>query len=334
VAKIPSPPEVELVIIAGPTGVGKTDIGVELALRCGGEIISADSMQVYRRLRIGTARPTPEQCRGVPYHGVAMIEPTETFHLGAFIETADRLIAQIAARGRRPLVVGGTGLYIKGLLEGVFEAPPVDRALRERLLERAAAEGPAALHEELRRVDPEAAARISPGDPVRIERALEVWHQTGRPISALWRESRRALSRYPYYLFVITCDRAVLYERINRRVERMFREGLADEVKRLVEEGVPPDCHAFKALGYRHVLAWLEGRTSKREAIEQMQKHSRRYAKRQLTWFRAMTGAIWLDVTGLSPAEAAREIERRILSTGPSRRTWFEETAAEKRRPR
>ena len=312
-----------LIVVGGPTGVGKTDVAVEVALRCGGEIISADSMQVYRRLKIGTAKPTAEQCRGVGYHGIDLIEPSETFHLGAFIEMSDRLIGEIVARGRRPLIVGGTGLYIKGLLQGVFNAPEADRTIRERLLARVAAEGAPALHAELERVDPEAAANISPNDPIRTTRALEVWEQTGRPISQLWRESRAAGSRYPYHLFVLARERRDLYERINQRVERMFRAGLADEVRRLVAEGVPPDCHAFKALGYRHVLAWTEGQSSEREAVEQMQKHSRRYAKRQMTWFRAMTGARWIDVTRRSVADVADEIERGVASNEPLTRTWF-----------
>ena len=312
-----------LIVIGGPTGVGKSDLAVELALRCGGEIISADTMQVYRRFDIGTAKPTPEQCRGVLYHGVDLIEPTETFDLGAFIEMADRAITDIAARDRKPIIVGGTGLYIKGLLQGVFEAPEVDRAIRDRLLARAAAEGTPALHAELARVDPEAAANISPNDPVRVTRALELWEQTRRPISQLWRQSRAAVSRYPYHLFVLTCDRSVLYERINRRVERMFRAGLADEVRRLVAEGVSPDCHAFKALGYRHVLAWIEGRISERDAVEAMQKHSRHYAKRQLTWFRAMSGAHWIDVAQRPIADVAGEIERHAATHDPETRTWF-----------
>jgi len=312
-----------LIVVGGPTAVGKTDVAVELALRCGGEIISADSMQVYRRLEIGTAKPTPQQRRGIPYHGVNLIEPGETFHLGAFIEMADRLIAEIVAQRRQPLIVGGTGLYIKGLLQGVFEAPGVDRSIRERLLARVAAEGAPALHAELARVDPETAASISPNDPIRVTRSLEVWEQTGRPISQLWKESRSAKSRYPYHLFVLTYKRALLYERINRRVEQMFRAGLADEVRRLVSEGVPPNCHAFKALGYRHILAWIEGHITEREAIEQMQKHTRRYAKRQLTWFRAMTGACWIDMTVRGAADVAGEIERHIATTEPLTRTWF-----------
>ncbi|MCX8037466.1 MAG: tRNA (adenosine(37)-N6)-dimethylallyltransferase MiaA [Candidatus Sumerlaeia bacterium] len=312
-----------VIIIGGPTGVGKTDVGVELALRCGGEIISADSMQVYRRFQIGTAKPTPQQCRGIPYHGIDLIEPTQTFHLGAFIEMADRLIAEIAARGRQPLIVGGTGLYIKGLLQGVFDSPPVDAALRRRLLERAKAEGAPMLHAELARVDPPAAARISPNDPVRIVRALEVWEQTGRPISALWAEQRAASgvvaakSRHPYYLFVLYCERAILYERINRRVEAMFHAGLADEVRQLLAAGVSPDCHAFKALGYRHVLAWIEGRISEGDAIAEIQKHTRHYAKRQLTWFRAMTGAQWIDVGTRGAADVAAEISARVQRQPP-----------------
>ena len=308
-----------LIVIGGPTGVGKTDIAVDLARRCGGEIISADSMQVYRRLDIGTAKPTPSQCRGIPYHGIDFVEPPETFHLGAFIELADRLIAEIVTRGHRPLVVGGTGLYMKGLLQGVFDAPEVEPAIRKRLLERVKSEGAPTLHAELARVDPNAAANISPNDPIRITRALEVWEQTGRPISQLWQESRAAESRYPYHLFVLTCERSVLYDRINRRVEAMFRAGLADEVKRLVAEGVSPTCHAFKTLGYGHLLAWIEGRIGEREAIEEMQKHSRHYAKRQLTWFRAMSGAVWIDAGRRSVEEVAIEIERYVASHEPLR---------------
>ncbi len=318
-----------LIVIGGPTGVGKTDVAVELALRCSGEIISADSMQVYRQFQIGTAKPTPQQCREVPYHGVDLLEPNQTFHLGAFIEMADRLIAEITARGRQPLVVGGTGLYIKGLLEGVFESPPVDVALRKRLLERARTEGSSVLHAELARVDPAAAARISPNDPVRIVRALEVWEQTGRPISELWAEHRAAAgdataeSRYPFHLFVLHCERTILYERINRRVEAMFHAGLADEVRHLLAGGVSPDCHAFKALGYRHVLAWIEGRISERDAIAEMQKHTRHYAKRQLTWFRAMTGAQWIDVSTRPAADVAAEIFAHVNRQLPRTQAWF-----------
>jgi tRNA dimethylallyltransferase len=324
----------ELIVIGGPTGVGKTNVGVELALRLGGEIVSADSMQVYRRFRIGTAKPSAEEARGVPYHLVDFLEPGERFHLGAFIEMADRLIAEIVARKRRPIVVGGTGLYIKGLLQGVFESPEIDPAIRRRLRERAAAEGAPALHAELARVDPDVAATISPNDPVRVTRALEVWEQTGRPISALWREARGSQSaapqsRYPYHLFVLTAERQALYERINRRVERMFRSGLAAEVERLVgEEGVSPESHAFKALGYRPVLDWVEGRASEREAVERMQLRSRQYAKRQLTWFRAMTGAVWIDVTNRPAAEVAREIRERVAQVPACTHTWFGEGSA------
>ena len=321
-----------LLVIGGPTAVGKTDVGIELALRRNGEIISADSMQVYRRLLIGTARPTDEECRGVPYHGVALIEPHETFHLGAFIDLADRLIARIAARGRQPLVVGGTGLYIKGLLQGVFDSPEVDAALRDRLLGRAAAEGPARLHAELGAVDPEAARQISPNDPIRLTRALEVWQQTGRPISALWKESRALRARYPYYLFVLSAGREALHERIDRRIERMFLAGLPDEVRRLVDEGVAPECHAFKALGYRHVLAWLDGELSLREAMEILRTQTRQYAKRQLTWFRGMRGAIWIDVTGRRISDIADEIELHLATRPPATRTWHTPEAPEEER--
>jgi tRNA dimethylallyltransferase len=314
-----------LIVIGGPTGVGKTEAGVELALSVGGEIISADSMQVYKRLKVGTAKPTPDEARGVPYHGVDFIEPTERFHLGAFIEMADRLIDEIAARDRRPLIVGGTGLYIKGLLQGVFEAPEVDPEVRRRLHQRLERGGARALHAELAHVDPEAADVISPNDPIRITRALELWEQTGRPISDLWRESHSDRARYPYYLFVLTADREVLYDRIERRVERMFEAGLPDEVRRLVDYGVSPDSHAFKALGYRHVLAWLEGDLSREEAIEEMKKHSRNYAKRQLTWFRAMKGAVWIDVTERRAKDTAGTIERCVAEQPPRTDTWWAE---------
>lgn len=316
-------PVPELIAIGGPTGIGKTDVAVELALRRGGEVISADSMQVYRSLQVGTAKPTREECRGIPYHGIDLVDLDETFHVGAFIEMADRLIGEMTARGRQPIVAGGTGLYIKGLLQGVFEAPAVDPALRERLNARVAAEGVETLYAELERIDPEAAEGIAPRDAIRITRALEIWEQTGQPISDLWRAARSRRSRYPYHLFVLTCDREVIYERINRRVEAMFRAGLADEVQRLIAEGVPTDCHAFKALGYRHVLAWLEGRISEEEAIEEMQKHTRHYAKRQLTWFRAMAGAHWIDVTARTTAEIADEIETHVASNEPLTQTWY-----------
>jgi len=301
-------PICHLNILAGPTGVGKTALAIKLAREWNMEIISADSMQVYRQLSIGTAKPTQEECGGIPYRLINCADIDEHYDLARFIREADECIARVVREGKRPLVVGGTGLYIKGLLEGIFEADSRSDEVREELRRRMKKEGLAPLYEELQRIDSEAAARIKPRDHQRILRALEVFLTTGIPISQLQKKSRNSRPRYPHTLLVLTRNREELYDRIEARVDEMFSVGLMEEVKGILDAGYSPDLHPLKALGYREMIRALREEWTQERAREEMKKVTRRYAKRQLTWFRGMTQAHWLNITGLSEEETMQKI--------------------------
>ncbi len=298
-----------LYILAGPTGVGKTQLAIRLAQEWETEIISADSMQVYRQLSIGTAKPTPAECEGIPYHLVSCVDIDEGYDLARFMRDADEIIATLAREQKRPLIVGGTGLYIKGLIEGIFEADSKAPDVRAELKERERKDGLEILYDELCRIDPEAASRIKPGDRQRILRALEVFITTGVPISQLHRESRREHPRYPHTLVVLTRRRDELYARIEARVDKMFAAGFVEEVRNILEKGYSPELHPLKALGYRDVIRALKGEWSFEEASEEMKKATRRYAKRQLTWFRGMPQAQWVNISGLSDGEALSKVK-------------------------
>lgn len=299
-----------LYIIAGPTGVGKTGLAVRLAREWDTEIISADSMQIYRQLSIGTARPTTEECGGIPYHLVNCVNIDEKYDLARYISEADDLIVRLAERQRKPLIVGGTGLYIKGLLEGIFDGDSKNEQIRSELVRRMNEQGLPPLYEELGRVDPEAHARIKPRDHQRILRALEVYYTTGAPISEWQKRSRRAEPRYPHTLLILNRDRGELYDRIDARVDAMFAAGLLDEVRGILAAGYSPALHPLKALGYREMIRAIREEWSLEKALEEMKKVTRRYAKRQLTWFRGMPQARWLNLSGLSEVEALSEIRR------------------------
>lgn len=280
-----------MVAIVGPTGVGKTALSLDLAERFRGEIVNYDSVQVYRYLDIGTAKPTPEERRRVPHHLFDLLEPHEPFHAAAFVEKADRVIAEITSRGRLPILVGGTGLYLKALLHGLFPVE-VPEELRKNLKERLAREGLSSLYRELQEKDPEAAARIHPHDRVRILRALEVYYATGKPFSQLAREHGFRPRRYSALKIGLTLPREELYARLDRRVEEMLRSGLLEEVKKLLAR-YPPDLKPLQSIGYRHLIAYLSGRLPLSEAVRLMKRDTRRYAKRQLTWFRADPEVRW-----------------------------------------
>ncbi|AKU91541.1 tRNA (adenosine(37)-N6)-dimethylallyltransferase MiaA [Vulgatibacter incomptus] len=282
-----------LAAIVGPTAGGKTALALELAARLPIEIVSCDSQAVYRSLDIGTAKPTAAERAQVPHHLIDVAEPWEDFSAARFVERADAAIAEIRSRGRIPLVVGGTGLYLRSLLHGIFDAPPKDEALRQALIRRAEEEGAATLHQELAEIDPEAAARMPPADLVRIVRALEVHRITGETISA--HHARHALreARYRPLVWGLSPPRDLLYRRVEARAARMFEEGLVDEAVGLArDERVRPRLE--RIMGYREALAHAEGALSLEEAIERTRLEQRRYAKRQLTWFRAMPEVEWL----------------------------------------
>lgn len=283
-----------LLVVAGPTASGKSALGLEVAERLGGEIVSADAFAVYRGMDIGTDKPPPEARRRVPHHLVDVCDPRERFSAGRFAEAALAAIRDIRSRGRTPVVVGGTHFYIRALVLGLFPQPPADPGLRRRL-EEAWRRDPAGLYRRLEAADPELARRVGPGDRQRILRGLEVLEASGRPLTEHWKRHRRE-SRFRALIAVPERDRGELYARIDRRVEAMFSSGLVDEVRQLLESGVPPNVHAFKAIGYREVVAFLRGDMDLGQAVEATKRSSRHLAKRQLSWLRhAVEGrVVWV----------------------------------------
>ena len=282
-----------LVCVVGPTASGKTRLGVALAHLLDGEVVSADSMQIYRRMDIGTAKPTPEETEGIPHHMIDVAEPEENWSVARYVEAATACVEDILRRGKRPVIVGGTGLYVDSLLSGRTFAVR-STGWRERLKARAAGEGIEALRAELRQADPEAWERIAPADEKRIIRALEVWHETGKTITAHNRETRLRPPRYRSVTFGLNfADRRDLWERINRRVDGMMAEGLAEEVRALLDSGVPAGCTAMQAIGYKELAAAVTGGGDLARAAEEVKLRTRQYAKRQLTWFRRRRETAW-----------------------------------------
>jgi tRNA dimethylallyltransferase len=295
----PRPP---VVLLMGPTGAGKSDLALELAPRMPVEIVSVDSAMVYRGLDIGTAKPPREVRERIPHHLVDVLDPVESYSAGRFLRDAMEAIGAIQSRGRVPLLVGGTMLYFHTLLNGLARLPPADAQVRRELDARLANDGSVALHAELRRVDPEAAARIHPNDPQRIQRALEVHHLTGQPISALQRERLVPLAGARVGCFVISPPRQELHTRIARRFEQMMTAGFLDEVRRLHERGdLTASKPAARAVGYRQLWEHLDGAVGLEEAVRNGIVATRRLAKRQMTWLRALPQAEWLNSS--EPAE-------------------------------
>lgn len=285
----------DILVICGPTASGKTALSVELARRLGGEVVSADSMQIYRRMDIGTAKPTPEEMGGVPHHMIDVADPEENYSVARYVSDAVPIVDDILARGRVPVVAGGTGLYIDNLIAGRQFAPfPEDSGLRRSLQARAEAEGLPVLLEELRRVDPEAAGRLHPNDEKRIIRALEVFLSTGKTITRHNEESATIPPRYrPLMIGLDFEDREQLRRRIDLRVDEMMKRGLEEEVRDLLGSGVPAHCTAMQAIGYKEIVrAIREGRPAQ-EGAEEVKLRSRQYAKRQLTWFRRNSAIHW-----------------------------------------
>jgi tRNA dimethylallyltransferase len=281
-----------IVALVGPTGAGKTDLAITLAQRFGAEIVNADSRQVYRRLDIGSAKPTAVQRALVPHHGLDVVDPDEPFDCARYRQLALAAIADITRRGKRVLLVGGTGLYIKVLLRGVFAGPSRDPVLRARLEQQEAAE-PGSLHRQLSAVDPITAARRHPHDHLRVIRALEVWELTGKPISAWQAEHAFAEAPFETLLLGLSLPRAELYARITARCEAMVRHGLVEEVRALYATGLDPVLPSLRSLGYREIGEYVRGRCDLPAALSRMAQATRRLAKRQLTWFRADPQVMW-----------------------------------------
>lgn len=284
-----------IVLLAGPTAVGKTALSLRMAERLGAEIVNADSMQVYRHMDIGTAKPTPEERAAVPHHLIDIVDPDQHFDAAAYADAANPVIDRLHREDRIPLVVGGTGLYMKVLLYGICEAAPVDETIRGDLAREEAERGLAALHGELTRVDPALAGRIHPNDRQRILRALEVYRASGRPLSDWQARHRFEKPLYPSVKVFLFRDREELYARIDRRVEVMMREGFKDEVERLLRMGYGPELKPMQSLGYKQLLQHLAGEFSMDEAVDRIKRETRRYAKRQMTWFRSDPEFRWFD---------------------------------------
>jgi len=284
-----------LIIISGPTGVGKTDAAITAAEPLGAEIVSADAMQVYRHMDIGTAKPTQEQQQRVRHHLIDVVDPDEPFSAALFKEMAEARIRDLHKRGCPIFVVGGTGLYIKALTRGLFPVEGQDGTIREKLRGEVETSGLEALYQRLRMVDPEAAQRVHPNDTYRIIRALEVHQATGQPISRHHRNHGFQDVGYRILFIGLTLDRTILYDRINERVDLMLASGFLEEVRGLLHQGYPSTLKSMRSIGYRHVADYLEGRVAWDETVSLFKRDTRHYAKRQLTWFKADPDVEWME---------------------------------------
>ncbi len=296
-----------LIVIVGPTASGKTALSLSLAQRFAGEIVNCDSVAVYREFEIGTAKPSESERALAPHHLLDIVEPTQPFTAGEYARLARQILGEISGREHLPIVVGGTGLYLRALLEGLFEGPPRSEELRERLRQRTAERGSGYLHRILARLDRGAAEKIHPNDDAKIIRALEVRLVTGAPMTELWKQGRDPLKGFRVLRIGLNPARALLYERINERAAAMFRHGLIAETERLMAQHAAADAAApINSLGYKQAVQYLKGELTLPEAIALAQQGHRNYAKRQMTWFRREPGVHWIDDFGDSPSAQSR----------------------------
>lgn len=301
-----------VVFIVGPTGTGKTETAIEVARAVGAEIVSADSMQFYRGMEVGTAKPTPSQRAEVVHHLIDHVPPHQRYNVADFYADATAAIDGILERGRLPLVVGGSGLYVRALANKLdLPVAEPDDELRQRLRAFARHSGPGALHDRLRKVDPVSAARIHPNDTKRLIRAIEIYERTGKPMSHVYSEAPAPTDRYACLMFGLTCDREELYRRVEERCDRMVNSGLLREVQGLLDAGYTPELQAMQAIGYKEFAAFLRGEISFPEAVDTFKRNTRRYVKRQLTWFRADQRIRWIDVLVESPGPLITEAVQR-----------------------
>lgn len=285
-----------LIVLTGPTAVGKTKLSIALAKAVGGEIISADSMQVYRQMDIGSAKIRPEEMDGVPHYLVDVLDPSEEFHIVKFQEMAKEAMEQIYANGHIPILVGGTGFYIQSIVKDIdFTQNEENKEIRKKWEQYAADHGQAALHEELRNVDPKSAETIPEGNVKRVIRALEFFELSGTPISEHNEEQKAKESPYNFAYFVLNDHRELLYQRIEQRIDEMIREGLIEEVEGLKNRGFTKDMVSMQGLGYKEILDYLEGNLSLEEAVYILKRDTRHFAKRQLTWFRREPEVVWVN---------------------------------------
>ena len=310
-----------LVIIIGPTAVGKSALGVELALSLNGEIISGDSVQVYRKLDIGSAKPTKEEQKGIPHHLLDFLDPTEPYTVALFQEQASKLIESIRDREKTPIIVGGTGLYIRSITDGFDFPEKGSDSLKQKWLDYASYHGNVELHKQLAQRDPISASKLHINDTARIVRALEVFDLTGEPLSIQRKYNEKEYSELDKSIVYIglTAPREFIYERINRRCEIMLASGLLEETRSLLQQGYPPKLKSLQSIGYRHAVYHLTGKVTQQEMLRLMQRDTRHFAKRQLTWFKRDTRIKWYDIT-IHPidwivkdiAHTCREIQTRV----------------------
>lgn len=304
-----------LIIITGPTAVGKTEISIKLAKALGGEIISADSMQVYRHMDIGSAKVTKEEMEGVPHHLLDVLEPWEDFNVVIFQQMAKKALEEIYARGAVPIIAGGTGFYIQALLYDIdFKDNPEGNEIRRELEKEAAEKGSQYLHQLLAEVDPESALAIHSHNVKRVIRALEYYRQTGQKISLHNQEERQKESPFAFAYYVINTERSRLYKRIDRRVDLMLEQGLVEEVKRLKEMGCRRGMVSMQGLGYKEILAYLEGECTLEEAVYILKRDTRHFAKRQLTWFKRERDVQWVNLEEFS-GDKEKVLEYLLCST-------------------
>ena len=298
-----------LFILTGPTAVGKTQVAYEAALRLKGEIISCDSMQVYRGMDIGTSKPPMEYLNRVPHHLINILEPTESFDAARYRARALQAIERVLQRNRFPIVVGGTGLYLRVLVNGIFECPSTDPVLRQKLYQEAETAGKEVLYQRLKQVDPKSADGIHPNDLRKVIRGLEVFYQGEQPISKL--KSRRSSLKNAYQIQIVGLNRPrkILYQRIDERVDQMFAKGLVQECQQLIKQ--PLSQTAKQALGYKEVFQHLEGKVSLGQTIQLVKRNTRRYAKRQLTWFRHEPGIQWIEI---NEEDSVEKIVERVTN--------------------
>ena len=286
----------KVIVIVGPTASGKTALSIELAKKINGEIISCDSMQIYKDMNIGSAKPTIEEMQGIKHYIIDEVEPTQRFSVAEYKKRAEKAIEEIIKKGKIPIVVGGTGLYANSLIYGIeYNEIEYDEKYRNKLMEQAKTEeGLKTLFEKAKKLDPKAMEKISKNDKKRIIRILEIYNSTGKTKTEQEKESRKKAIKYDYKVFALNIERSVLYERINKRVDIMIEQGLIEEVKNILEKynEFPT---AMQAIGYKEIVEYLDGNLTKQEAIEKIKQESRRYAKRQITWFKKIENVKWLD---------------------------------------
>ena len=301
-----------LVVVCGPTGIGKTRTAIALARRFNGEIISADSMQVYRHMDIGTAKPTAEEVDQARHHMIDLVNPDEHFDAHRYCHMARRLATELVSRGVLPIVAGGTGMYIKALLQGLFPMPSVPAAIQDRLKAELQQRGTAHMHRKLARRDPEMGRRLHPNDTARILRALAVWVTTGKSIAALQKAHRFEDRPFNVLKIGLAIDRPKLYDRINARSHAMIQAGLLEEVRGLLDKGYSENLNSMQSIGYRHMTNYIGGKIAWDEAVRTLKRDTRRYAKRQLTWFNADKEINWAEPSQLDLI--ARRVEAFVVS--------------------